>query len=115
MTCPNCGYEPKKEPLFRDRFNQPVWNLDTMLAIIVLHDTRTDKGELVVTPNLELVIPMECNWDSSTDTVEMICRHYYGNNDYVKEEIIVCKLGAKMEHVINLNKSMGDMQREGHI
>lgn len=109
MKCEKCGHEPEASPLFRDRFNQPVFNLDTMLAVVTLNQRRHGES-ITVTSDVELLIPRETVWDSYSDKLEIRCQNYY--SDAVVN--IECTRGEKL-NLICLNKSMGDMQRDGSI
>jgi len=64
----------------------------------------------IVEVKTDLLLPVGYEFDSE-GTFIYKCVLYYGHG----EEVIAGKIGKKFSRIVNLNKSMGDMQADGSI
>lgn len=110
MKCDKCGHITRPTPLFRDKYNQPVYDLDPMIVVLQLR-AENRAGVVKVVSEPSLMLALESEWNSDTDEYRAVYRPYYGGADLVLEG----KRGERIDFIICLNKSMGEMQAEGKI
>jgi hypothetical protein len=85
-----------------------------MLAI-VKQSTKNRKNlyglDVVVVAEIDILYPTLSEYDSKTNRFSYTCSYYYG----IGNEIIKGTRGDRFTNIINLNKTMGEMQEDGSI
>jgi hypothetical protein len=109
--CDKCGGTGELGSILRDRFNQGFDINHMLVAMRPKWTTARTTRKVTLEFESVLLVINRTDYDTFTNQWQIDCTSYYGGSSYVFKG----EGGEPCKDVITLNKSMGDMQKDGKI